>query len=134
MSQTRMSAAEYRHLVEEAGGSPRKVRLPDCAQTQAAGWPTMALGVAPDEPRLRRLLMSDSGGRQPIARAVAVPPASRRPGFVSLLTGVSDVGEIRGATCDDGRWQMMTAWTPQEARILAGQLLLAAAECEKGER
>jgi hypothetical protein len=111
-----MSAAEYQQMVSAAGGNPRRVRVPDGAHT----WPTLSIGVALDDARIRRPVVNPACWCTPVACAVR-----GSTGDVVLVLSAQDTQVAPGATHSDGRWQMLTVWTPEQARLLAAQLLAA---------
>lgn len=125
MSQLRLSAAEYRQLVETAG-SPRRVRLPEGEQAAASLWPVLALGVPRDDPALSAPVVGQECWCLPIAQAV--PGQS---GSVAMVLSTQDSEIAAGVSVSGDRWSMVATWTPRQARLLAAQLLRAAADAER---
>ena len=83
-------------------------------------WPTATLGVAVDDPSLLEPVVNLDCWCAPVARAVR-----SSHGDIVLMVSAEDSEIAPGATRDDGRWQMLTVWTPDQARLLAAQLLAA---------
>jgi len=113
-----MSAAEYRSLFGDATNL-RRVRLPESVGHM---WPTMALGLPADDSRLSEPVVGDERWGMPLARAI-----SGTLGEVILLVGGSSrPGEVSA----ESRSSLMVMWTPEQARVVAGQLMMAARAAE----
>jgi hypothetical protein len=117
----RVSAEEFVRLRAEAGGDLRKMRLPPAAPTQPANptCPWLPPGVHAQSPEVQQLvwLPNKCGLR-----------AKHHDGAVCLQvqTPLNDLVQLT-----NGSMLSTTRLTPQQARVLAAQLLHAAHETEK---
>jgi hypothetical protein len=125
----RISAAEYNELIKKAGGNVRKVKLPEEIQIAASTWPTMSLGLPPDDPGLHSILVGKKCWCNPMFRAAPSIDSKK----VIVLLSTEDSESTPGAIYDEKtkRWQCLSSWTVEEARLMAGQLLLAAKIAER---
>lgn len=112
---TTITAAEYQQLLKEAGGNPRKIRLPE--PKLSATHPSL-----PDssDPMVRSMITNYGCWCRPSTRATAGEES------VVLMVATRDAGELAGVTLQDGHWVSLTTWSPAQARALARQLLDAA--------
>lgn len=121
-------------MLSAAGGRPSKVRLPDrppaspMIDTVQGSWPAYAIGRRLEDPALRAMVHGPECWCDPVARAVV-----GEGGEVVLLVSTRDSDVADAVSVSGDRWNSLTTWTPQQARLLAGQLLLAARAAERGE-